>query len=132
MGLSRQEYWSGLPCPSPGVLANPGIKPRSPTLQANALPSEPPGKSEGVERPNCRMIIIIAISPLMDCIHVYIFTWLPAWAAEILGTLLPATVNPMRTYLTFQMPTGGRLSERGTRDNPELPGVQDTIRSVGT
>ena len=110
MGFSRQRYWNGLPFPSPGDPPNPGIKPRSPTLQANALPSEPPGKSEGVERPNCRMIII-AISPLMDCIHVYIFTWLPAWAAEILGTLLPAAVNPMCTYLTFQMPTGGRLAE---------------------
>ena len=42
--FSRQEYWSGLPFPSPGDLPDPGIKPRSPTLQADALPSEPPGK----------------------------------------------------------------------------------------
>ena len=40
MGFSRQEYWSGLPFPSPGDLPNPGIKPRSPTLQADALTSE--------------------------------------------------------------------------------------------
>ena len=45
MGFSRQEYWSGLPFPPPGDLPNPGIKPRSPTLQADSLPSEPPGKS---------------------------------------------------------------------------------------
>ena len=44
MGFSRQEYWSGLPFPSPGDLPDPGIKPRSPTLQADALTSEPPGK----------------------------------------------------------------------------------------
>ena len=44
MGFSRQEYWSGLPCPSPGDLPDPGIEPGSPTLQADALPSEPPGK----------------------------------------------------------------------------------------
>ena len=44
MGFSRQEYWSGLPFPSPGDLPNPGIKPRSPALQADALSSEPPGK----------------------------------------------------------------------------------------
>ena len=44
MGFSSQEYWSGLPFPSPGDLLNPGIEPRSPTLQADALPSEPPGK----------------------------------------------------------------------------------------
>ena len=43
MEFSRQEYWSGLPFPSPGDLPNPGIEPRSPTLQADALPSEPWG-----------------------------------------------------------------------------------------
>ena len=43
-GFSRQEYWSGLPCPPPGDLPNPGIEPRSPTLQADSLLSEPPGK----------------------------------------------------------------------------------------
>src|SRR5574337_86588 len=44
MGFSRQEYWGGLPFPSPGALPNPGIEPRSPALQADALTSEPPGK----------------------------------------------------------------------------------------
>ena len=44
MGFSRQEYWSGLPFPSPGDLPNPGIQARCPALQADALPSEPPGK----------------------------------------------------------------------------------------
>ena len=44
MGFSRQEYWSGLPFPSPEDLPNPGIKPGSPALQADALPSEPSGK----------------------------------------------------------------------------------------
>ena len=42
MEFSRQEYWSGLPFPSPGELPDPGIKPRSPALQADALPSELP------------------------------------------------------------------------------------------
>ena len=42
--FSRQENWSGERFPSPGDLPNPGIKPRSPTLQADSLPSEPPGK----------------------------------------------------------------------------------------
>ena len=44
MGFSRQEYWSGLPFPSSEDLPDPGIKPRSPILQADALTSEPPGK----------------------------------------------------------------------------------------
>ena len=43
MGFSRQEYWSGLPFPSPGDLPKPGIEPRSPALWADALPSEPSG-----------------------------------------------------------------------------------------
>ena len=45
MGFPRQEYWSGLPFPSPGDLPNPGIELRSPVLQADALPSEPPENS---------------------------------------------------------------------------------------
>ena len=44
MEFSRQEYWSGLPFPSPGPLPNPGIEPRSLELQADSLPREPPGK----------------------------------------------------------------------------------------
>ena len=40
MGFSRQEYWSGLPFPAPGLLSNPGIEPRSPALQADSLPTE--------------------------------------------------------------------------------------------
>ena len=44
MEVSRQEYWSGLPFPSPGALPEPGIQPRSPALQADFLPSELPGK----------------------------------------------------------------------------------------
>ena len=44
MEFSRQEYWSGLPFPSPGDLLDPGIELGSPALQADTLPSEPPGK----------------------------------------------------------------------------------------
>ena len=47
VGFSRQEYWSGLPFPSPGDLPNTGIKPGSTILQADALTSEPPGKAPG-------------------------------------------------------------------------------------
>ena len=40
MEFSRQEYWSGLPFPSPGLLSHPGIEPQSPALQADSLPAE--------------------------------------------------------------------------------------------
>ena len=45
MEFSRQEYWRGLPFPSPGDLPDPGIKPRSPVLQADSLPTELAGKA---------------------------------------------------------------------------------------
>ena len=43
MGFSRREYWSGLPCPTPGDLPDPEIAPGYPVLQADSSPSEPPG-----------------------------------------------------------------------------------------
>ena len=43
MGFSRQEYWSGVSCPSPGDLPDTGIEPRSSAMQADSLLSEPPG-----------------------------------------------------------------------------------------
>jgi len=49
MEFSKQEYWSGLPFPSPGDLPDSGIKPASlapPALQVDSLPSDPPGKSQ--------------------------------------------------------------------------------------
>ena len=46
MGFPRQEYWSGLPFPSPGDLLDPGIEPKFPALQADSLPFEPLGKLE--------------------------------------------------------------------------------------
>ena len=48
MEFSRQESWSGLPFPSPGHLPDPGVRPRSPALQADSLPSEPPGWLHGM------------------------------------------------------------------------------------
>ena len=60
MEFSRQEYWGGLPFPSPGDLPNPGIEPGSPALQADALPYEPPGK------PPLLLLIIYPRSLLTD------------------------------------------------------------------
>ena len=68
----RQEYWSGLPFPSPGDLPDPGIKPRSPALWADAFPSEPPGKlsvrkgyikSHKENDPNLYLILIFLSVP---------------------------------------------------------------------
>ena len=54
MGFSRQEYWRGLPFPSPGDLHNPGTEPESPALQADSLPSEPPGHLMTLKNMSCK------------------------------------------------------------------------------
>ena len=48
LGFSRQEYWSGLPFPSPGDLPDPGVEAGSLALQVDSLPSEPPGKPDNL------------------------------------------------------------------------------------
>ena len=60
MGSSSQEYWSGLPFPSPEDIPDPGIEPRYPSLWADALPSEPPGKSCLCKYPS---IFFLALKP---------------------------------------------------------------------
>ena len=77
VGFSRQEYWSGLPFPSPGDLPNPGIKPGSPALQADALPSEPPdGKKPlvKVKKPlvNVKYFFILKNSLETDAVFLHI------------------------------------------------------------
>ena len=61
MGFSRSEYCSGLPCPSPGYLPNPGIKPRSSTLQVGSLLSEPP------ENESVVFLLVSLIKPVLSC-----------------------------------------------------------------
>ena len=53
MGFSRQEYWSGLPCPPPGDLLEPGTEPQSPALQADSLSFEPPIKGSQINKSSC-------------------------------------------------------------------------------
>ena len=83
MGFSRQEYWSRLPFPSSEDLPDPGIKPRSPALQADALPSEPPGKSTSIGYCQLKKIFlpilisvlcVLATSPLLDMWYENIFS----------------------------------------------------------
>jgi len=61
MGFSRQDYWSGLSSPSPGDLPDPGIKARSPELQADSLPSEPTGKPRDRQVGNTHLHLLSSI-----------------------------------------------------------------------
>ena len=76
MGFSRQEYWSGLPFPSPGDLPSPGIEPGSPALQTDTLPSEPP------EKPCIYAYICIYI-------YVYIYWWIWILSINSISSLRP-------------------------------------------
>ena len=70
-GVSRQEYWSGLPWPPPRDLPNPGIEPRSPILQVNSLPSAPTGKPKNTGMGSLPL--------LLSLFHVNFLTQEPNW-----------------------------------------------------
>ena len=86
-GFSRQEYWSGLPCPPPGDLPNPGTEPRSPALWVDSLPSKPPTK-----KAPCGII------------HVRNLTQHPVAISAIYGRLSNASFYPcnLKVRLEFQ------------------------------
>ena len=95
MGFSRQEYWSGLPFPSPGDLHDPGIEPGSPIFQADALTSEPPGKAQ--ECSNYRTIELIS--------H----------ASKVMLKILQARLEQYMNHELSDVQAGFRKG-RGTRD----------------
>ena len=108
MGFSRQECWSGLPFPSPGALPDPGIEPRSPALQAGALPSEPPGKPRPIVVNNKNLSLYVhmhakllqsclALCNPMDCvlIGIYVFIYLLEYCFTMCWFLLYKNVNQL-------------------------------------
>ena len=64
MEFSRQEYWNGLPLPFLEDLPDPGIEPRSPALQADSLPYEPPGKQKDRAQSRSRTVVETEVSSL--------------------------------------------------------------------
>ena len=70
VGLSRQEYWSGLLFPSPGDLPNPGIEPGSPALRADALPSEPLNTAKHFSE-----VFVPILTSLLECMRVPCAPW---------------------------------------------------------
>ena len=74
LGFPRQEYWSGLSFPSPGDLPDPGIEPSSPALQADSLPSEPPGNPFNIvdAHKHDRLIVLLCLYNVY-LIHYYVY-----------------------------------------------------------
>ena len=103
-GFSRQKYWTGLPCPLPGNIPNPGIKPRSPTLKADSLSSESLGKPknigvgnlfllQGIFQPRNQTDICMQVDSLPACI-----------STQILTSLLPVHVQALSRVQLFETP----------------------------
>ena len=118
IGFSRQEYWSGLPCPPPGDLPNPGID-RSPALQADSLPSEPRGKpnylhyllSFSQSYARCLHLLILVVLPWQESLHrtfhfyceMKALWWrkIHAIADYVLGPVLsPLLIHPLDSHQT--------------------------------
>ena len=90
MGYSRQEYWSGLPFPSPGDLPDPGIEPRSPALQTDTLPSELPGK------PHIYKIFIFRFFSFIRYYKMLCYIVGPCWLSILyIGTHLCSSQTPI-------------------------------------
>ena len=83
MEFSRQEYWSGLPFLSPGDLLDSGIESRSPALQADALPSEPPGKLPSMQETGVQFLGLE--DPLLKgmATHCSILAWGITWSSLV-------------------------------------------------
>ena len=82
MGLSRQEFWSGLPFPSPRDLPDPGIEPGSPALQADSLPYEPPEKPH-ISENIINQLELINSHLKIGCFHIKIQISLFSWNTGI-------------------------------------------------
>ena len=81
MEFSRPKYWNRWPFPSPGDLANPGIEPKSPTLQADSLSSEPPEKPIQKPKTYCMLTSLFIVSPEVPD---YSFSWYHAPGIPVL------------------------------------------------
>ena len=106
MGFSRQEYWGGLPFPFPGDLLHPGIKPRSPTMQADSSLSEPAGRVLNCCKQNDQLVkwvngqVIVHWWSVLSCQNFPLFS-LTFLAPDPLPFPLPLPTWYARHYVTF-------------------------------
>ena len=112
-GFSRQEYWSGLPCPPPWDLPDSGIKPKSPVLQMDSLPPEPPGSYW------CFLTLLLCIwfseafYDLLKCGFPYVYsawdcrtTWMYALIASVSFGTFPALFKNIAFVLSSLLHLG--------------------------
>ena len=111
--FSRQEYWSGLPFPSPGDLPDPGIEPQSPAFQADALTSEPPGKPPNIHS--------VQFSSVLSLSHVWLFTtpWIAACQTSLSITISWSSLK--LTSIELVMPSSHLILHRPLFLLPPIP-----------
>ena len=99
MGFSRQEYWSGLPFPSPGDLPDPGIESRSPTLRADSLPSKPPGNPY-----MCVCVCVYIYMCIYICLNIYMYIYLSESHSVMFNFLQPHGLGPISLLCPWNSP----------------------------
>ena len=106
--VSRQEYWSGLPCPPLGDRPNSGIEPTSPSLQTDSLPAEPPGK------PQCT--VELGFNTLLPVPH------LSSTLSQSPPPMLMAHLQSQPSYYCCSLRPSISVPKCLPRDNPSSPG----------
>ena len=93
MGFPRQEYWSGLPCPSPGHFHDPKIEPRFPALQADSLPFELPGKPDEGIKIQTTLYTLCIIKTILRCLGLHTL---------LLSEVMPSIIwNTHTSYIKY-------------------------------
>ena len=109
VGFSRQEDWSGLPFPPPGELLDPGIKPEWLALQADSLPSEPPGKLRRPYRPLLWVCGLLSSSLILWCWKQALRFWEDQNFHEPLPIVFCCDNQQLKTWRLGPSPTGAWL-----------------------
>ena len=100
------EYWSGLPCPPPGVLPNPRREPRSPTLQVDSLLSEPPGKPKNTGVDNLSLLQRIFLVKELNWVFCIAGGFFTSWAPREAPNNVYRAANIFSFFLCFARPWG--------------------------
>ena len=123
--FSRQEYWSGLPCPPPGDLPNTGIKPRSPALKADSSPSESPGKPFHIGN----YIVLSRVPCAFQQILIGYLFYIQASQVALVVKNPPANAGDIRD--SSSIPSSGR-SPGGRNSNPFQYSYLENTMDIGT
>ena len=125
-GFSRQEYWSELPCPPPGDLPKPRIEPRSPTLQEDSLPSEPPGKLQvQVEVSPNQASVTFGFMPIQGLVLSCPESWFPT---PMSISIFYQTVNIRETGVVLILPQSTPSTVSKQHMSVQLLGIKLTIQ----